>query len=431
MVARLILWAFACVLLTTITATLGGIAALLWPNSAPLPLESYLYPKRSSSPSFKHYHLSRPMNILVMGIQPDLQMSGVSPSPNLDSFSGLSDTMILIRFDPTDSSINLLWIPRDTQVIIPGYGKDKINQANAIGGSALAARVLSLNFNYVAIDRYVRIRPNALSELVDLLGGLEIFVSAPMSYTDISGKLTIDLKPGWQTLNGNQAIHFARFRNDELGDIGRIQRQQVLLRSLYQNFANPRLIKDLPKLILSLRQYIDTNLTAEEILTLVKFFTQVDASDLKMMLLPGKFSDPNTSDRSYWVVDAPHKKQIIQQYFDVESVQFQPKTDSRDKIKIAIQNANHDSEDSQSMAELEKYLNQQGFKNVYQIEPWPVSQQQTQILVENGNMAAAKALKDLLKVGKIEASSIGDINSDITIRLGRDIERQFMIERER
>lgn len=430
MVSRLILWAFACVLLTTITATLGGIAALLWPNSAPLPLESYLYPKRSSSPSFKHYRLSRPMNVLVMGIQPGVQMSGVSPSPTLDRFSGLSDTIVLIRFDPTDTSINLLWIPRDTQVRIPDYGLGKINQANAIGGSALAARVLSLNFNYVPIDRYVRISPNALSELVDLLGGLEIFVSAPMSYTDISGKLTIDLEPGWQTLNGDRAIQFVRFRNDELGDIGRIQRQQVLLSSLSQNFAKPKFIKDLPKIIFFLKEYIDTNLTASEMLALVNFITQVDSSHLKMMLLPGKFSNPNTSDRSYWVVDATKKRQIIQQYFDVESVQVKPPTDSRARIKIAIQNAIDDSEDSQRLAQLEKYLHQQGFKNVYQIKPWPVSQQQTQIIVDNGNIEAAKTLKDLLKVGKIEASSIGDINSDITIRLGRDIERQFMIERE-
>ncbi len=428
MVARLILWGFACLLLTTITATLGGIVALLRPNSAPLPLESYFYPKNPSAPSFHNYHLSRPINILVMGIDPALQGRETGELETTDIFSGLSDTIILVRLDPTDFSVNLLWIPRDTQVKIPDHGQAKINQANAIGGAALASRVVSLNFYYVPIDRYVRISPTSLSKLVDLLGGLEIFIPEPMSYTDITGKFTINLAAGWQTINGNQAIQFARFRSDELGDIGRIQRQQALLRSLQQRLlSSPAQISNLPKIILELQKSIDTNLNGEELITLVNFLTQLQRTDLKMVLLPGQFSNPKNSDSSDWIVNSATRKQMIQPYLDQGSVSRLKNIRSPQQIKIAIQSATGDPKDSQKLLE---YLTTLKFKTVYQIEPWPTVQQQTQIIAQTGNIESAQNLQKLLKFGKLETSSVGDINSDITIRLGLDLHRQFLIDRE-
>lgn len=138
-----------------------------------------------------------------MGVEPVMPGVKTGELSVPDLFSGRSDTMILVRCDPVNSALTLLWIPRDTLVRIPGHGYQKINQANALGGAALAARVVSRNFNYIPIDFYVRIRPNALSELVDLLGGVEVFVPAVMAYRDITGKLTINLSPDWQTLNGN------------------------------------------------------------------------------------------------------------------------------------------------------------------------------------------------------------------------------------
>jgi len=428
MVARLIYWGFTGSLIAITAATLGGVAALLRPNFPPLPLESYFYPKNKLTPGFKQYQLSRPINLLIMGVDPVIPASASGEFPAADMFSGRSDTMILLRCDPANYSITLLWIPRDTLVKIPEHGYGKINQANAIGGAALASRVVSLNFNYIPIDRYVKIRTSALSELVDLLGGVEIFVPAAMSYTDITGQLTINLSPGWQTLNGNQAIQFARFRSDELGDISRIQRQQSLLGALRQRIYNPALISAWPQIISIFRQYIDTNLTTEEMLTLVNFIVQDQPPQLKMLMLPGKFSDSPKDESGDWLVDAGIRQQIIQEHFQDKPVNFAENRPVPKTIKIAIQNATDNPKDSDKLAQ---YFKSQGFKNVYEIEPWAIAQRQSLIIAQKGNIQEAEWLQNLLTVGKVEASSIGDINSDITIRVGLDVNQGFMIEGEK
>ncbi len=418
MVARLISWGFTGLLITTIGATLGGVAALLRPNFPPLPLESYFYPKNELTPGFKHYQLSRPVTILLMGIEPVIPASTPEELQAVDRFSGRSDTMILVRFAPTNSAINLLWIPRDTPVHIPKYGQGKINQANALGGAALAAQVVSLNFNYIPIDRYVRIHTTALTKLVDLLGGVEVFVPTAMSYTDITGQLTINLAPGWQILNGNQAMQFARFRSDELGDISRIQRQQSLLAALRQRISNPALITALPKIISVCQQHIDSNLTTEELFTLVHFMVSSNPLQLKMLLLPGKFSESTSDDSSDWLVAPGVKQQIIQENFENRPINFRKNTPISKNIKIAIQDATGNPRYSEELAE---YLKSQGFKNVAQVEPWAIAQRPTQIIAQKGNIQEAEWLRNLLAVGKVEPSSIGDINSDITIRVGLDL----------
>jgi LCP family protein required for cell wall assembly len=428
MVARLISWGFTGLLITTIGATLGGVAALLRPNFPPLPLESYFYPKNQLTPGFKHYQLSRPVTILLMGIDPVIPSSAPEDLQAADRLDGRSDTMILVRFDPTNSAINLLWIPRDTPVHIPNYGTGKINQANAIGGAALAARVVSLNFNYIPIDRYVIIRTTALTELVDLLGGVEILVPAPMSYTDITGQLTINLSPGWQTLNGNQAIQFARFRNDELGDISRIQRQQSLLAALRQRISNPALITALPQIISVCQQHIDTNLTSEELFTLVNFMVRSNPPQFKMLLLPGKFSDSTSDDSSEWLVDPGIKQQIIQENFEDQPRNIRENIPLPKTIKVAIQDATTNPRYSEELAD---YLKSQGFQNVYQVEPWAIAQRQTQIIAQKGNTQEAEWLRNLLTLGKVEPSSIGDINSEITIRVGLDVNERFTLNREK
>jgi LCP family protein required for cell wall assembly len=435
MVARLIYWGFTGLLIAITAATIGGVAALLRPNFPPLPLESYFYPKNKLTPGFKQYQLSRPINLLIMGVDPVIPVSASGELPAADLFSGRSDTMILVRCDPANYSITLLWIPRDTLVKIPKHGYGKINQANAIGGSSLAARVVSLNFNYIPIDRYVRIRTTALSELVDLLGGVEIFVPAAMSYTDITGKLTINLSPGWQTLNGNQAMQFARFRSDELGDISRIQRQQSLLGALRQRISNPALITAWPQIISIFRQHIDTNLTTEEMLTLVNFIVQHQPPQLKMLMLPGKFSDSPKDASGDWLVDAGIRQQIIREHFQENNLKVSENQPVPKTIKIAIQSGTDNPQDSANLAQ---YLKSQGFKNVYEIEPWAIglqpataiAQRQSLIIAQKGNIQEAEWLRNFLNFGKVEASSIGDINSDITIRLGSDVNQKFMLERE-
>lgn len=358
------------------------------------------------------YQLSRPVNILVMGIDP---LPGVSNTSH-EIFTGSSDTMLLLRLNPNDKSLKVLSIPKDTQAVIPGMGLAKISLANARGGPALAARVVSRSLNNVPIDRYVRITTNTFRELVDLVGGVEVFVPQRMFYRDATQQLEIDLAPGWQTLNGNQAEQFARFRDSGAGDITRVQRQQVLMVALRDRFTSPAILPRLPQLTRIMQNYVDTNLSREETLALVNFGVELDRENFRMVLLPGNLSPLSQDPSSYWL-DGTGLNRVMSEYFGVNSVAGVQETRSLSTLRIAIQNASGQPKLSQRVA---NYLKAQGFNNVYIVSDWSDSQRQTEIIVQRGNLKAAADLKKVLGRGNIEAASTGDLESHLTIRVGKD-----------
>lgn len=411
---RWFFWSAAFVLTATISASLGATVALLTPLSPFLsPLQGLGAKKDLWSRGFQ-YKIARPINILVMGIDrvPN------APKNSREVFAGRSDTMLILRLDPRDNTVKMLSIPRDTQVDVPGVGVDKINDANVEGGPAMAARVVSRTLNDLPIDRYVRITTEAFRELVDIVGGIDVYVPYPMKYDDNTQNLHIDLAQGWQTLNGNQAEQFARFRKDQYGDVGRVQRQQTLLKALRQRMSNPTVLPRLAQAVRVMQQYIDTNLSLEEMLALVGFSLKLEPDNFKMVLLPGRFSTPNESVASYWIMDSAGKDRIIREYFQQNSTLTpEAESDSATQVRIAIQNSTQNPELADRVVE---YLAQKNFHNVYIISDWPDRLRQTQIIVQQGDQKAAGILKKVLGVGKVEASSTGDLESDLTIRLGED-----------
>ena len=135
--------------------------------------------------------ITRPVTLLVLGIDQggSLPNSGNTPEKALE---GNSDTMLLVRFDPSSGQATVLSIPRDTKVPLTGSQTKKINDANVLGGPPLAARTVSQLLEGIAIDRYVRLDTQALIHLVDVLDGVDINVPAEMHYRDRTQKLTID-----------------------------------------------------------------------------------------------------------------------------------------------------------------------------------------------------------------------------------------------
>lgn len=360
------------------------------------------------------YEISRPVNILVMGID------RVPDAEDEEIFEGRSDTMLLVRVDPETGTMNVLSIPRDTQVEIPGYGVTKVNHANAEGGARLAADVVSVNLGDVPIDRYVRVSTEAFKELVDLLGGVEVTVPYDMQYTDQTQGLDIDLRQGTQILSGDQAEQFARFRGDAYGDIGRVQRQQELIRALRDRIANPSFLPRIPQAVELMQTYIDTNLTMEEILALVDFGLDLDQDAFRMVMLPGRFSEPNEFIASYWLMDYNERDRVMADYFGIQPTDLATADASAPSLKnlrIAIQNASDRPEVAGQVAD---YLLDKGFNNVYIVQDWPNQQEQTQIIVQRGNYAGATSLETVLGLGRVVSASTGDLESDFTIRVGED-----------
>jgi len=412
------LWRGLAVGATAVLSTAIGLAAMLM-----LPLPKSVTPQGQEgavsvgdlwAKGF-NYQITRPVNILVMGI--DLPLDLPPDSVPGDVFAGRSDVMMLVRVDPDTRSVNVLSIPRDTQVEIPNEGEEKINHANLVGGAEFAAEVVSQTLNGVTIDRYVRVSTGAFRELVDLMGGVKVYVPEPMQYEDQTQNLKIDLEPGEQVLNGEQAEQFARFRNDANGDVGRVQRQQELIQALRNRLTDPMMIPRIPQAIQIFQEYIDTNLTTEEMLALANFGLGVEQEQLHMVLLPGRFSTPEEYVASYWLMDSAAKDQVMQEYFDTTSIAVMSNQNSLDDLRIAIQNA---SSDPQVASQVAAYLQTQGFYNVYLIEDWPEHQAQTEIIAQRGDLRSATLLESVLGAGHIVSASTGDLSSDLTIRVGDD-----------
>ena len=344
-----------------------------------------------------------------------------------DVFEGRSDTLLLVQANPTNKTVSLLSVPRDTKVQIPGIGIAKINEANLYGGAKLVENVLKDTLNNINIDRYVRVNKEAFRELVEQLGGVEVFIPQPMFYVDNTQQFKIDLQAGWQTLNGEQAEQFARFREEVYGDIGRVQRQQVLLKALRSRLTNITVLPRLPQIIRVMQKYVDTNLSFPEMLALISFSLDLDRDDLKMVMLPGRPSYRNEYFTSYWIMDKAGRDRILTQYFDLDKFNYDNiykkyKNEYKNEIsplenKIAVQNA---SSHPQVATKFAQYLRNKGFDNVYVVPDWSDKQHLTQVIVQGGYLDSAEVVQKTLGFGNIEPTSTGEISSDLTIRLGED-----------
>ncbi|MGD1864205.1 MAG: LCP family protein [Phormidesmis sp.] len=406
-------------------AGLGAIAILTFPLPRQISGETVAPPLADLWRSGFRYQVSRPVNILVMGLDEAKDVEGAEP----DDLVGRTDTMLLVRVDPEENAVNVMSIPRDTRVDIPGYGVEKINQANFEGGAELAAQTVTHNFDNVEIDRYVRVSTTAFKEIVDLVGGIEVLVPKAMQYEDKTQGLVIDLQPGLQNLNGDEAEQFARFRQDSYGDIGRVQRQQILLKALRKRMTNPTVLPKLPQIVRVLQERIDTNLSVEELLALAGFGMDLDSNDMNMVMLPGRFSDPEEYRASYWLADNTASSDLMRTYFNAQSAELvadesfgvnyyeTPSDWAVYELNIAIQNATEDSYASSSMAD---YLREQGFYNVYVVRNWSDVNRNTAVVAQRGDIGSANVVKDVLDLGQVVSDSTGDIDSDITIRVGED-----------
>ncbi len=367
--------------------------------------------------------LTRPVNIMVLGMKvlttdveevpPELQDVGYHALVN--SFDGLSDTMLLLRFNPQTEQLVVMSIPRDTRTYVRG-SLTKLNEANRYGGPSLVAESISDLLGGVAIDRYVRINVQGVEKLVDALGGVTVNVPKDMKYQDDSQHLYINLKAGEQTLTGNQALQFLRFRYDDKGDIGRIQRQQMLMRAMVEQALNPTTIARLPKILSVIQENVDTNLSVEELLALVGYSAQINRSNMHMLMLPGNFSRPGDFSLSYWIPEYDEIDTVVDQYFGYGTQQASRSSDPA-YITVAIQ----DSTDNQAAVEsLKDTLRDSGYSNVYVDQDWNETLPITRIVAQQGDIATAEMIHRFLGVGEVRVESTGVLNSDITIQLGQD-----------
>jgi len=372
--------------------------------------------------------LSRPVNILVLGtimLTSDLPDAQSKPKGKYlaeidDNLNGMSDAMLLIRFDPTTKKVAVLSIPRDSRVNIQGVGTTKINFANYVGGASLSAQTVSQVLGDIPIDRYIRFNVSGFGKLVDALGGVDVYVPKKMKYQDDSQHLYINLNAGQQKLDGSKAIQYMRYRHDDLGDIGRVQRQQAFFRAFIEQKLKPESVTKFSEILAIVKDNIDTNLSVEEVLALAGYTSKIDRQSIQMHMAPGRFSNSGEFDSlSYWILDNRKLEKLMSQTFGVmKSAESKPTDNSPESLRVAIQDSLSQPEGTKKATTV---LSKAGYAQVFAAgDRWSKPLAKTQIIAQNGDRQVAEKLRDALGIGEVLIESTGDIESDVTVRVGKD-----------
>ncbi len=230
------------------------------------------------------------INVLCVGLDRNIF---TTRNPKLKHLNGMpytkgarSDVLMVVSLDLANQRVGIYSIPRDTRVLLPRRRNySKINEAHAAGGVDLTKETVE-EFLGIPIDYHVVIKQEAVSSIVDALGGLELDVAKDMNYDDDWGQLHIHLQEGRRILNGSQVVGFMRFRHDAEGDLGRIRRQQQVIQTLAARAKDPSVVLKADGVITAIREHVETNLRPEQQLALAHLFHRLDTASVQAISMP-------------------------------------------------------------------------------------------------------------------------------------------------
>lgn len=253
-----------------------------------------------------------PIFILVMGISEDISAE-------------LTDTIMLIGYNPDTNQAFVLSIPRDTFI-----GK---NESNAGGFDKINAlyqkdpqKTISAveNITGIKIDHYVVVKTSVLVKIVDTLGGVYFDVPVNMNYDDTSQDLHIHLKKGYQKLNGDQAEQLVRFRhnNDYTSypasygdnDEGRTRTQREFLKVVAQQVISTRDIDKIKSIAKDVFDNLETNITWDKVVGYIPYAVDAKMDELEMKQLPGQMGIMNKL--WFFKVNKQKTEELISGYID-------------------------------------------------------------------------------------------------------------------
>lgn len=230
-----------------------------------------------------------------------------------------SDTIILLRLDPSKGATAVMSIPRDLKVSIPGHGTDKINAAYAIGGPALSVKTIR-NLLHIPITHVVNINFGGFRRAVDRLGCV---------YTDVDRRYfndnsppfgggadyaTIDIKAGYQKLCGQDALDFVRYRHFDT-DLVRAARQQQFLADAKDQIGVGKLFSDRKALLKIFGRYTQTDISSDSaILRLLKLAFESAQNPVQEIRFPGDIGG------DYVTVTAENLATVTKRFMNAEPV---------------------------------------------------------------------------------------------------------------
>ena len=196
-----------------------------------------------------------------------------------------TDTLMLIKADKDNKTVDIISIPRDSYVSING-NMDKINAAHSYGGIDLTMNVVR-DFLGINLDKYMVISFEAVTKGIDALGGMDVDVS-----NDVAAAMGIS--PGIHNMTGDEVLNYVRFRKGyQNADLGRINTQQDFIKQFIKEATKAKNLLKLPKVYMAMKPYIKTNMNMKELSDLALNFKSVDTSSLNSVKLEGEGFDLN------------------------------------------------------------------------------------------------------------------------------------------
>lgn len=314
--------------LLTIVAGAAVFGGMLWSNlnkiggigGAPSVIGSFRDPKAQFPGKDR-------LNILLIGKDYSYTWTKKNVALNGARYSkeSRSDTIILLSLDLETKQVSALSIPRDTWVTAPDGNQGKINGTYARGGAPLLRKTVAELLG-VAPDYFVALKPDSVKSVVDVLGGVEVETRDAMSYDDDAAGLHIHLPKGSQTIDGTQAIGFARYRKvdaherdpqtgkaiylgykdsagnpvfrmrpagsikptQEDGDPRRMARQQQLMRAATAKAKSFNNLLQLDKVVSTGLEGIESDLSRSQIFALAALFRSIQPDQMQTATLEGR-----------------------------------------------------------------------------------------------------------------------------------------------
>jgi LCP family protein required for cell wall assembly len=237
-----------------------------------------------------------------------------------------SDTLMVASIDPLTKKAHLFSILRDTYVRIPDHGSDRVNTAIVLGGPKLAMQTVS-ELTGLDIQYYVYTDFEGFVQLIDEIGGIEFEVEKDMHYTSRADgpEYDIDLKKGMQHMDGRTALQYVRFRHDALSDFARTERQRKFMAAVARKLQSSSSLIRLPRILSAIDPYIESNLTATEMITLGALGFESKTNEVTGVQLPPSnlLREVTRGGAAVLAVDEEDLHRFIEEQF-VEAAEVEP-----------------------------------------------------------------------------------------------------------
>ena len=336
----------------------------------------------------------------------------------LGQSQNLTDTIMLVAYCPKTQKASMLSVPRDTFVGTNKFKATAWDKINALcqykhpeKTTAAVAEITGID-----VDKYVLIDTKGLIEAVDLIGGVYFDVPINMNYTDRTQKLYINLKAGYQLLDGAKAEQLVRFRHNNDGtsypseygseDIGRTKTQRAFLVALAEQTLQPQNALKIGSFIDLFYENVKTNVTVDEIKDYIPYITKFDTDTLKTGIVPGT---PGTYNGvSIYLHDEEETKAMVEDLFgNIES--------EKDDVNVEILNG---SGDKTVTDDIKEKLKEHGYR-VTSAEETTTTARTSIISRGDTGEEDVNAIKEILGVGVRSAGEEND-KTGITIIIGKD-----------